>query len=542
MAKRATGSAKLSGPRLGSILDTSNSSRIELAVKNLVGKQGITLNEVMESPVVPREINSFKNRFKKLKPEEQDILTSDESFIRDNLTTQEYNSLAARIGKGNSQVGKDILESLDMKKIKSAMRTASQEDVKAVLDLLGTKTSMGYKGSVQKDVSVEDIRGKAKPKSKPKSKALDIKSIDEAKPKRVKDQLKKRMPESLDIKSSDEARPRRLKDRVKKLKEREEAPYGRKKDGTPKQKPGRKPKTKRERDIEAAVEIVIGKFPPGVVDIEELEEDIEKGVEAWIDWAPDSPITPQELVEILDNSPEKIDAFANNPPKPGQTPKEVYEEREKERKEKPITPEDIEKAKTLTPREKKMILEKLESGEDLDDDFIDWLERKLRRRIKPLPNFDDLNYSPEDWIKRAYAHSTNKDKVATENWFKCARIEFGLNVPRLPVLIELAKRVADEDPNLLFEPRTEINLWYNVWGWQRADDLISNLESVSGLRADESIKAYEDVDERNEKIRRYYANRLRYNLRQDLIDQGWTDRKERDKKLAQMMRERGYKY
>ena len=555
-------------------------SKISMELKNLgakVGSEEITLNSIINSPSIENSINRLKIRLSRLKNDKvkeyegyggqiyDDIMESD-TFKYGNLTKSEFKKLTTSMGKGNSLVGEKMLQDLKPSQIEKYLKrpSVSNEMKKQLLDLLGTKTSMGYTRATYHTLQEEDyvqpapygLKKDGTPKQKPGRKpgTLGPISSDESKSKRVKDQLKKRIPkpETLGIKSSDEAKSKRLKDRLRK--EKEEAPYGRKKDGTPKQKPGRKAKTKAEKELDKGVDAVVDAYPPGFVDEPKLREDLEeatKGINDWIESLPDvdidygplKPLTPKEVAELMDESPEKIEELAKNPPSPGTPPKDVVKDALEERNKKPITPEEIMKDKNLTPREKRLILEKLESDEELDPEFLDWLEKKLRRRVRPLPpNFDEQNLPPLDYIKQAYTHKSDKDKVATENWFKCARIEFSLNIPRYPVLIELAHRVADEDPNLLFQPRTEINLWYNIWGWGRADELISNLESVSGLRADNDIEAYENEAERNQKIRRWYANRLRYNLRQDLIEQGWTDRKERDKKLAELMREKGYEY
>ena len=569
-------------------------SKISMELKNLgakVGSEEITLNSIINSPSIKNSINTLKSRLNRLKNDKvkeyegygeqmyNDVIQSD-TFKYGNLTKEEFKKLTTSMGKGNSLVGEKMLQDLKPSQIdKYLKRPSVSDDMKIqLLDLLGTKTSMGYTRATYHILQEEDYAPSApyglkkdgtpkkKPGRKPKPKNSQAKPISKKKGKNFKDRIK-------DVQ-----------------KEMEEAPYGRKKDGTPAKKRGRKIRTKEERELDKGVEVIIDAYPPGIIDEPKIKNDLEKatkGINEWIeslpgyvepddyepddydpdyyepddyeppfidyepddyeppfiDYEPIKPLTPKEVAELFDESPAKIEEAANNPPKPGTSPKDILKEALEERNKKPITPEEIMKDKNLTPREKKIILEKLESDEVLDPDFIEWLERKLRRRVRALPpNFDEQNLPPLEYIKQAYTHKSDKNKIATENWFKCARIEFSLNIPRYPVLIELAHRVAEEDPNLLFQPRTEINLWYNIWGWGRADELISNLEAVSGLRADDDIQAYEDDKERNRKIRRWYANRLRYNLRQDLIGQGWTDRKKRDKELAKLMRQRGYEY
>ena len=152
----------------------------------------------------------------------------------------------------------------------------------------------------------------------------------------------------------------------------------------------------------------------------------------------------------------------------------------------------------------------------------------------------DNEPDPDLDLEKAIGRRASKAKIATENWFRCARIEFGLNIARLPVLIDLATRVANKDPRLLFTPQTEIELWYRHYGYAKADVLIEDLEAVSGLKASTDIKGYEDIEDRNKKIRRWYAKRLRYNIREEMRDQ--FPQAELEKEVRKRMRELGYEY
>lgn len=172
-------------------------------------------------------------------------------------------------------------------------------------------------------------------------------------------------------------------------------------------------------------------------------------------------------------------------------------------------------------------------------EFIRDLTGITGRRIGFIPPMPE---NPDDLIRESLTHRAPKGKIATENWFRCARIEFGLNVGRLPVLLDLAQRVADENPKLLFDPRTEINLWYNVWGWQRADDLISNLEAVSGLSANDDKFGHQSNDERNQKIRRFYAKRLRFRVREQVSNEMGLKGRDLENEVRKRMREFGYEY
>ena len=63
---------------------------------------------------------------------------------------------------------------------------------------------------------------------------------------------------------------------------------------------------------------------------------------------------------------------------------------------------------------------------------------------------------------------------------------------------------------MLLQARTEINYWYHEFGWARCDELISNLEAVSGLKADDDKYKNYTNDERNAFITKYYQKRRDY--------------------------------
>ena len=114
-------------------------------------------------------------------------------------------------------------------------------------------------------------------------------------------------------------------------------------------------------------------------------------------------------------------------------------------------------------------------------------------------------------IQKNARHFTPIDAVRLENWFVAAFREFGDNEKYFPMLIDLASRIADEQGyGVLFEDECGINVWYYVYGDsdERVEELISNLESVSGLARSENLlfEDDEDVDEtsQGEYYKKYY--------------------------------------
>ena len=512
-----TASRKISGESPNSVLD-KGSSTIKMYV-DLAQSQGMNLLDVVSKKsfrgVTKKEIDNLTKRMGRLEknhPEDYNLLITSKEFKQDNLTGQKYAGIARSLGGGNFETGKKILDEMNYSKIEKFLLTTTPENREAILDVLITRTSMGYKRGMHKELSgdiVSDLSGDVK---KPKSKK------------------ESRIPKR-------RGRPPK-------------APYGLKKDGTPKAKPGRKLKKPEEK----LAEFVEEQFTPGFPMPDNLPEKIKENIiDGWIPYIndynkenSDNPIVingetkpkAEDVIEWLDYSPEQI--THTEPPKKGEDPIEYLKDSFPTELE--VTPEDIMKDKRLTDVEKKKAIEHLED-EEPDPEFIEWLQKKLRRRILPIPpDLEEQGLTPEEMLRQGAAHQSRKEKIATENWFKCAKIEFGLNIARLPVLLDLAYRCADIDPDLLFQPRTEINYWYNKFGWERCDELISNLEQVSGLRASEDIKGYDSVERRNQKIRRYYANKLRYNIREELKAAGWSDAELRRKEVARIMREKGYEY
>lgn len=266
------------------------------------------------------------------------------------------------------------------------------------------------------------------------------------------------------------------------------APYGRKKDGTPKQKPGRK------IDDETK-----DKKPP-------------------VDFV-DEPPKPEDII------------------RPQPSPDDVYEPADDRIPEQPTQPPFEPADETIPEPPQTEPYEPSDDTPDLSDiPTKDLVKEEEKPAVIILPENED----PEKELLTAIGKRANKARVATENWFRCARIEFGRNIGRLPVLIDLATRVANLDPRLLFKPRTEIDYWYHVFGWQRADELIQNLENVSGLSASSDIKGYTDNEDRNRKIRRWYAKRLRYNIREEL--RGTYSSTDLENEVRKRMRELGYEY
>lgn len=105
-------------------------------------------------------------------------------------------------------------------------------------------------------------------------------------------------------------------------------------------------------------------------------------------------------------------------------------------------------------------------------------------------------------VARAMKRTTSKIELRTENWFKAAFKEFGSNTEKFAVLIDLATRIVDQQGyEVLFEENCGINIWYYQWGDgdEQIEQLISNLEAVSGLKRDESLEEtaeeYEDFSE-----------------------------------------------
>lgn len=302
----------------------------------------------------------------------------------------------------------------------------------------------------------------------------------------------------------------------------ETAPYGRKEDGTPREKPGRK--TDEERKLR------------------EKEKQRQEEIKELIENRP----LPDEFTEPEIKKPEipepEAPEYGPNPDDYKIDPedfKPIHGPEEYERKpEDFIDPtEEFKPEGEPEPEEKEPELPKLEDIplEDLIEPGKEPIEAQPLVIQTPEQESD-----PDLDLEKAIGRRASKSRIATENWFRCARIEFGLNIARLPVLIDLATRVANKDPRLLFTPQTEIELWYRHYGYAKADVLIDDLEAVSGLKASTDIQGYEDIEDRNRKIRRWYAKRLRYNIREELKEV--YGKEELEKEVRKRMRELGYEY
>lgn len=140
---------------------------------------------------------------------------------------------------------------------------------------------------------------------------------------------------------------------------------------------------------------------------------------------------------------------------------------------------------------KKRALE-LYDKEGLNKDQIAYLNRITRGlvgAVKP-PSFESL----EDALRKGLRRQLPRVGVRVENWFKNAKQEFQ-GSELLPVLYDLADRVANaKGYKALFEPGTEINLWYHNYGPddERILEIIRSLEESSGLRADWGLTATDD--------------------------------------------------
>lgn len=123
--------------------------------------------------------------------------------------------------------------------------------------------------------------------------------------------------------------------------------------------------------------------------------------------------------------------------------------------------------------------------------YLNRITRGLIGAIKP-PTVDDIL----DALKKGIRRQIPRIQIRVENWFKNAQKEFN-GSELLPVLYDLASRVADaKGYKELFNPDTEINLWYHNWGPddERIMSIIKALEESSGMSADWSLLAG-DADE-----------------------------------------------
>lgn len=146
---------------------------------------------------------------------------------------------------------------------------------------------------------------------------------------------------------------------------------------------------------------------------------------------------------------------------------------------------------------------------------------------------------PDQELLREITKRVNKGRVATENWFRCCRIEFGANLQDFPMLIDLAQRVENMDPRLLWKPRTEVDLWYHKWGASRAKDLIRNLEQVSGLKRNDNMQPEDNKSAR--RVVRYYAKRTLERVKKQLMMDGYTG-DDLGLEIVRRMQEYGYEY
>lgn len=165
-----------------------------------------------------------------------------------------------------------------------------------------------------------------------------------------------------------------------------------------------------------------------------------------------------------------------------------------------VSREDIENA-TIDKYIKKQALDLFDKQGYLDEGQIAYLNRVTRGLIGALkpPTSDDLMEN----LKNALRRQIPRIQIRMENWFKAAQKEFN-GSDLLPIVYDLASRVADSMgyPSL-FEPGSEINLWYHNWGPDdnRIMSLISSLEHTSGLKADWGMLAEnaEDYDTDDDK-------------------------------------------
>lgn len=165
-----------------------------------------------------------------------------------------------------------------------------------------------------------------------------------------------------------------------------------------------------------------------------------------------------------------------------------------------VAREDIENA-SIDKYIKKQALDLFDKQGYLDEGQIAYLNRVTRGLIGALkpPTSDDLMEN----LKNALRRQIPRIQIRMENWFKAAQKEFN-GSDLLPIVYDLASRVADSMgyPSL-FEPGSEINLWYHNWGPDdnRIMSLISSLEHTSGLKADWGMLAEnaEDYDTDDDK-------------------------------------------
>lgn len=154
------------------------------------------------------------------------------------------------------------------------------------------------------------------------------------------------------------------------------------------------------------------------------------------------------------------------------------------------------------------IMEFYEEGKEIPSNVVALIQDILKGyKVFKAPSNETLF----EMIQKNARHFTPIDAVRLENWFTAAIREFGDNQKYFPMLIDLASRIADEQGyGVLFEDECGINVWYNVYGDsdERVEELISNLESVSGLARNENLlfEDDEDMDESSsgEYYKKYY--------------------------------------
>lgn len=187
----------------------------------------------------------------------------------------------------------------------------------------------------------------------------------------------------------------------------------------------------------------------------------------------------------------------------------------------------------------------IETPPDFDEIFDTEPEIEVEIEDKDNPYFYDMpeqeSQQPDMDALLAIKRHSKKYRVGTENWFRCARIEFSNNYGDYFVLVDLAKRVSKVKPEALWQPHTEISYWYHVYGPTRCSELIRDLENESGLSANWDLQRnYKNVSEEEKREMRIYGNQVRPMIRKVLAQK--YSGQELNKKVRDEMRRMGYEY
>lgn len=368
--------------------------------------------------------------------------------------------------------------------------------------------------------------------------------------KQKKEQEKKDREEKRkrDLEKGKELRKIRLKGKEEEEKIKEERKKQKKEDE--KRKKEIEDKTK---DIQKQIEDDSNDLDDDIEDIEKKLDDLDKArtpipSKDEKDYKPGLDLPEEDALKDLEDELKKAEQEEEDNKKDIEDKKkdnddllkELKEEAEKKDKEVKDKEKEAEETVKKLEEQKRDIEDKpTPPPMDIEGPPIEEKEEEIMMQLE-VPEPKEEPKDPTSDALKTIGKRANKSRIATENWFRCARIEFGRNIGRLPQLIDLATRVANQNPEDLFKPRTEIDYWYHKFGWQRADELITNLENVSGLKVDKDIQGYKDIEDRNRQIRRWYAKRLRYNIREDLRSQ--YPQEELEKEVRKKMREYGYEY